>query len=647
MRTSPFALSLLITISALACQSEEQNEPAPEPAWTEEREPCADNNPLKNLYFGDLHVHTKHSFDAWAYDIRVSPAEAYEFAQGKEVLLPPLDEKGVGTRPVRLERPLDFAAITDHADLLAETLLCADPDSPVHDTTRCQDYNGGGGTAVDALALILTGENPNRLDDICGVEGVDCSAVAQDIWSQTKQAAEEANDRSAQCSFTAFQGYEYTAVTGVSNLHRNVIFRGSHSLEKPISLFEAPTARKLWEMLDEECLQSETPCDVLSIPHNSNWSNGKTFHPEWPKPASEEEKRTTAQLRAKFEPVVEMFQHKGDAECRNDFPDVLGDDDPLCNFEKMRRGTLQDCGEETGAGAMIGIGCLSRRDFTRYALIDGLKQEASLGVNPFKLGMIGGTDTHNGTPGMVSETKFPGHVGIDDDDPEELLSFGGLLPGGVLANPGGLVAVWAEENSRNAIFEAIRKREVYATSGTRISVRLFGGWDLEETLCSDPAQLEKAYEQGVPMGDDLPARTDGAPSFLISALADPGTSESPGMPLERIQIIKGWIDENGSPTQRIFEVAGAPNPEASVDLETCEATGEGHSSLCSMWTDPEFNPDVAAVYYARILENPTCRYHMYICNQLPEEERPLGCDPENMEPTIQERAWTSPIWYTP
>ena len=614
--------------------------------FTEDREPCLDRNPERNLYFGDLHVHTSLSFDAWAYEVRVTPTDAYRFAKGESVLLPPLDSSGQGTRQVKLQRPLDFAAVTDHAELLAETMLCADPDSPAYSTDRCTNYNQGGGNAVDALALVLGSDDPVRWEDICDLDGVDCAGVGLQMWTDLQDATEKAYDRSETCSFTALHGYEYTSAQNISNQHRNIIFRGKDTLPKPITLFDAPTAVELWRQLDSQCLETSGGCDAIAIPHNANWSNGNMFPTTTSLSEDPEQQEELVRLRGKLERLVEMFQHKGDAECRDDFETVSGDKDPECTFEKMRLDTITDCGDGTGAAAMIGLGCISRRDYARTTLIEGFREERTLGFNPWKLGFIGGTDTHNGTPGMVEETlQFPGHVGIDDDEPIERLGFGNLIPGGVLANPGGLVAAWAEENSREGIFTALRNREVYATSGTRISLRFFGGWDYPMELCDDPGWLTTAYETGSPMGSDLPPLSTTAPRFLVSALADPGTTEFPGAPLYKIQIIKGWLSDEGTPFQRVYDVAGGTGDPVGIDTKTCEREAEGTNSLCTVWEDPEFDPSVKAFYYARVLEEPSCRYHTYLCNQLDEEELPLGCTSPQVPATIQERAWSSPIWY--
>jgi hypothetical protein len=306
-----------------------------------------------------------------------------------------------------------------------------------------------------------------------------------------------------------------------------------------------------------------------------------------------------------------------------------------------------DCGDTRGSGGITRMGCYSMRDFARGALLTGLKEADRIGENPFRLGFIAGTDTHNGTPGAVDEHHFIGHRGTDDDTPALQLGMGNLTPGGIQFSPGGLAAVWAEENSRSAIFEAIRRREVYGTSGPRIAVRFFGGWGLDSSLCGDPQLVHKAYGAGVPMGGILPMAQSGAnaPSFIVSALRDPGTADHPGTALQRIQIVKGWV-QNGEAFEKVFDVACDADSGADVDLATCTPTGKGADSLCAVWTDPEFRPELQAFYYARVLENPSCRWSTFNCNALAPADRPPSCTDPKVPKTIQERAWTSPIWYS-
>ena len=616
--------------------------------YTEEREPCADRDPLKRALFGDLHVHTQLSFDAWTNDVRTTMDQAYAFAKGEPVSLPPLDAEGKPTRKVQLERPLDFVALTDHAEFLAETKLCPDPGAEAYTTHPCEQFNGQGVQGTAALGILLTDTDPERHAEICGEDGAKCLEVAMALWSDVQSAAEAWYDRRSTCELTTFVGYEYSGATELANYHRNVIFRGATVPDYPTSYMEAPTEIALWEALRDECLEAGTGCDVLAIPHNSNWSNGQMFHVEYPGAESLEEQAEAARLRAAIEPLVEIYQHKGDSECSNGFDQVLGGEDELCNFEKLVT-SFADCGNDPGNGMMIGLGCVSRMDFVRYVLTEGLREDERLGANPYKLGIIASTDTHNGTPGMVSEESFGGHVGIEDDTPAKQLAPVELTPGGIVGSPGGLAAVWAEENSRDAIFEAMRRRETFGTSGPRITARFFGGWGYDAALCQDPKLVETGYERGVPMGGDLRPRgdDDDAPTFVVSALRDPGTETHPGGMLERIQIIKGWIDDAGNPHQAVHDVAVAEDTSGEVNLETCAPAPGGADSLCSVWTDDDFDVNRRAVYYVRVIERPSCRYSWHRCLELPEDERPPTCNAQSIPKTVHERAWTSPIWYTP
>ncbi len=641
-------IAILTLLSALAagCGDDDSNKPTSPPGG---REPCAAHNPLRNVYFGDLHVHTTLSFDAHAFEVKTTPAQAYRFAQGEAVSLPPLDAQGNGTQTLRLERPLDFAAVTDHSEFLGEVEGCSVPGSAAYDTPNCQAYRGPDqNAAVVAFGVQLNRIIPGRSPVICGEDGSLCHQLAGEVWQRVQDAAEAAYDRSSRCSFTSFVAYEYSAGTSVSTLHRNVIFRNEH-VPFPTSYFEQPTPWGLWRQLKATCLDAGNGCDVLAIPHNPNESNGKMFLVEYPDTNSIEEQRAQATQRASMEPVLEIFQHKGESECMNGLSGILGVPDELCNFEKRGRviesGT--DCFDRTGMFGSALRGCLSRHDFARGILLNGLKEAVRLGINPFQLGFIGSTDSHNGTPGAVAEQDFIGHRGNDDNTPERLLSTGALTPGGVFFNPGGLAAVWAEENSRDAIFTALRRREVYATSGPRITARFFGGWDLPDNLCQDPHMVARAYETGQPMGGMLSSPpVNAAPRFLVSAMRDPGTRQRPGTRLQRLQIVKVWLDGSTS-NQRVYEVAGDANNGASVDLDTCTPQGPGADSLCQVWSDPDFQPQQMAAYYARVVENPTCRWDAYACKRLPANQRPATCSDPAFPKTIQERAWTSPIWYQP
>ncbi|HVN84491.1 MAG TPA: DUF3604 domain-containing protein [Candidatus Binatia bacterium] len=609
------------------------------------RELCTTRSPLRNVYYGDLHVHTTYSFDAHIYDVRTTPDQAYRFAQGDPVALPPLDAQGQGTQTVQLDRPLDFAAVTDHSEFLGEVETCITPGSPGYDSPSCVTYRAGGDNATRQIGGLLTSANPTRIPEICGVDGQNCRSAATEVWQRIQQAAETAYDRSARCAFSSFVAYEYSAGTGVSTLHRNVIFRNA-SVPFPTTYFEQPTPKGLWTELQATCRGAGIGCDVIAIPHNSNESNGHMFHVEYPGATTLDDQRSQAAFRASMEPLVEIFQHKGDSECMNGLSGIVGQPDELCDFEKRRTPPFPDCGDGVGNFGTITTGCVSRFDFVRNVLVAGLQENERLGVNPFRLGITASTDTHNGVPGNVAEDKFIGHRGSDDDTPAKQLGHGSLYAGGIIFNPGGITGVWAEANTRSSLFEGFRRREVFGTSGPRIAVRFFGGWNFAPALCSDPQLVERGYADGVPMGGALAPRPSGAaaPTFVISALRDPGATGRPGGLLQRLQVIKGWI-ENGERHEQVFDVAGDPNNGATVDTTTCTPQGAGADSLCTVWSDPAFNPAQQAFYYARVIENPSCRWSTYVCNRLPIDQQPASCSDPAVAKTIQERAWTSPIWY--
>ncbi len=619
---------------------------------------CRVNEPLRQALFGDLHVHTSLSSDAWMFDVRVRPTDAYRYATGGEVLLSPIGPDGRGTRPVRIDRPLDFAAVTDHSEFLGEGRICLDPAAPGYASSFCDMFRQGDGRSPRLVLKIMSPWSARDVET-CGPDGEACLRASSRAWQEVVDAAEAWNDTSDACSFTTFVGYEYSSHRLGSNLHRNVIFRNAIVPPVPISYLEAHREWELWEALRRDCIDSGTGCDVLAIPHNSNISNGRMFAVDYPGADTLEGQRDRARLRMRVEPVVEIMQHKGDSECRKDLTNVLGTIDELCDFEKFEDfafdrqpgpGDVRACSEGRLADAMphLGPDCVSPLSYVRGALIEGLAEEKRIGVNPFKFGITASTDTHNGLAGGVEERTFPGHLGRGDDTVDKRVRWDSSIPGNASNNPGGLIGVWAEENSRESIFEAIRRREVFGTSGPRIQPRFFGAWDEPQAACGDADLIAAADAAGVPMGADLPPRPPNAPSpvFVATALADPGADDS-GARLQRLQIVKGWVDEDGRHNQRIFDVAGAADRGADVDLETCTPRGPGDDYLCAVFRDPEFDPDTAAVYYARAVENPTCRYSTWQCLELDPSERPPECGEANPAATIQERAWTSPIWYTP
>ncbi len=623
------------------------------PPWrpTESRAPCAGYSALRAPFFGETHVHTSYSFDANIGDVRNDPHDAYAFAKGGPLGLPPYDAHGAAGRTVRLGRPLDFTAVTDHAEQFGEIRICESARDPHYAEAECVLLRETHGTAVPlpapqqpaavfTWAVPYTGVEPFHRFRWCGADGGTCLAAASVVWRDTQAAAEEAYDRSAACTFTSFVAYEWSTTPRGVNLHRNVIFRNAAVPPLPVSAVEESTAQGLWKALRARCLEGIPGCDVLAIPHNTNLSLGQMFVPE--NADGSPLAATDAAFRAAMEPLIEMTQHKGDSECR---PGVLTNDEQ-CGFEKMIRTTL--------AGT-DGTPVYRPRAFVRNILKDGLAVEARVGVNPFRLGFVAGTDSHNGTPGLVSEAAWgeAGHLGTRDATPAFMLSPHPL--GGIEANPGGLAVVWAEENSRDALFAAMRRRETYATSGPRPVVRFFGG-RLAATACGASRFVEQGYRDGVPMGGELGAvRGRSAPRFAILAMKDPGGGGEPSTPLQRIQVVKGWLDAAGATRERVFDVAGPADDGAAVDLATCAAKGGGADSLCTVWEDPEFDPGERAFYYARILEDPVCRWSTRLCNAQHVDCADPGsvpadfatcCDPR-FPKTIQERAWTSPIWYRP
>lgn len=644
----------------VGCQESKKTEPPPTrpPAprvervtYSETRTPCKDFHPERKAYFGDLHVHGAYSFDAWAYRSRMKPADIYRFAKGQKQETAPFDDNGKG-RPMQLERPLDFAAVTEHSEFLGEVALCSTPGSKMYDNEVCSRYRVGDDDAVTIFGILLTMQ-PNRMVDLCGDDGKGCLSLAQKRWQELIKAAKEAYDRTEDCEFVSFVGYEYTTTPGVSNVHRNVIFRNESVPPLPVSFYEQPTPYGLWRALKSQCIDGIKGCDVLTIGHNSNLSNGKMYALSYSGKTDDVSKqKEDAMLRARMEPLIEMMQHKGSMECRNGLSNQGGVDDPYCSFEKLREDSkVSDCGDSgTGQFGIRRLGCVSWLDFTRGILKVGLRELGRIGANPYRLGVIGATDTHNGIAGYTDEHRFKGHIGVVDDTPTKLLGKGNATHDALINNPGGLAVVWAKERSRDAIFNAMLRRETYATSGPRITVRFFGGWAYPAGMCDEENLAKIGYEKGVPMGGQLTKPTEGAkaPKFLLMAQQDKGTSSMTGTPLQQIQIIKGWVDKDGKVYEKVYTVGGKADNGASVDTNTCKRSGVGFERLCTLWTDPDFDAARPAFYYARVLENPSCRWSTYVCNSLPADKQPDVCKEGAKVPkVIQERAWTSSIWYTP
>lgn len=618
---------------------------------------CKQTYPQKRAFFGAMHVHTAASYDATAFGTTTSLDDAYRFARGEAVPLRLRGEEIDESTPImQLGSPLDFMAVTDHAESLGEIRLCYDAASPAHDTLVCRLYRGDWRLPVAddnqpimrLATLAIFGKDRSR--KVCGEDGSLCRDEAARGWSENQQSTERWHDRSGDCEFTTLHAYEYTLAEESANLHRNVIFASAHVPQAVISAKDAGTPEQLWQWLDDICISGHPDCDVLAIPHNSNWSSGRMWFPYSNLALSNEERVRQATLRAKLEPLAEILQTKGDSECRKGIGSVLGAADEFCDFEKLRAPAeaIEDCNESVGSGGMLLSGCTSRYNFVRYALAAGLKERSEYGVNPFEMGIIAATDTHNGLPDAASEKNYQGSHGIDRNGTSRLQGRT-EVPGGIGAgspvryNPGGIAGIYASQNSREALFNAMKRRETFGTSGPRIRPRFFASWNLDAFDCQDPGVIENAYQHGAPMGSVLSQQQSvTGPVFLVSATADPAA----GL-LQRIQIVKSWVDAEGKTHQAVHDVAGEPANGASVDPDSCAVSGTGFKQLCANWQDPDFDPDTAASYYSRVLENPSCRWSRWDCIRLPELARPASCHDAEIPWQIQERAWTSPIWYYP
>ena len=637
---------------------------------TEQREPCTDFDANRRPLFGDLHVHSSYSFDSYLSSQRNDPWDAYRYARGESIVLP--DANGEQAVEARIGRPLDFTAVTDHAEFLGQINICTQDASklgywwPHCVMTRAQNI------WLQLLAANwwtdLGGqlESPPQKSFACSLS--DCDSAQLDSWKQIQRSAEDHYDRSADCNFTTFVAYEYTEAFDQNNMHRNVIFRNTNVTELPVSVYDTgrDSFPELWRRLRSQCTDPDTGCDVMAIPHNSNLSGGLMFRD----PQSTEE----LENRLFFEPVVELVQHKGASECRYDRLRGMGLDttDEQCDFEQIPADNLNMMGTvhgkvRTERAAEVPLEQFARRNMVRNALKDGLVLQDKLGSNPFVMGFIGSTDSHNATPGGAEEDNYVGHLGRRDAQYNNVQDH-------FYAHGGGLAVVWAEENARDSIFSAVRRKETYATSGTRPTLRFFAG-ELDEDVCANPDMVALAYQQGKPMGGILkPGASGVAPNFLVSVHKDAGTNQSPGTDLQRIQMIKGWADASGQAHEQVFDIAGDAENGAGVDPDTCARVGRGMQRSCTVWRDPAFNAQENAFYYVRVLENPTCRWSTLQCQAAGVNPFSDQCqmqaaiattraqdtgasgdvygrcciDPGQepfYSPIIQERAWSSPIWY--
>ncbi|MEH6550791.1 MAG: DUF3604 domain-containing protein [Pseudomonadales bacterium] len=603
--------------------------------------PCAFFNADRSPFFGDTHVHTRYSLDASTQDTRTRPIEAYDFARGTTIGIQPWTDEGKALREVNIGRALDFAVVTDHAELFGEVNICNTEGMEGHGSWQCLVYRWW---PRGAFYLFNYYASVGERLGFCGEDGELCRQAGLAPWQEMQEAAEAAYDRTSDCSFTSFVGYEWTGVgENTENLHRNIIFRNTSVPQFPISAINGPTAEQLWDQLDEECINADTGCDAIIIPHNSNISGGLMFQTvrNNGNPISAED----AAQRNRLERLVEVMQHKGSSEC---FFGAGYMADELCAFEQLPYKTFRDK-FQPNADNIPAV----TDGFLREVMNTGLEQETRIGVNPFKWGFIGSTDTHLGTPGLVDERDFPGHGGAGA--PAEEGATQGLTDD-LEYNPGGLAVLWAEQNNRESLFSAMRRREAYGTSGPRMLMRFYAGKDIPQDMCSSENFAATGYANGVTMGADLPGMAEGeAPRFAVMAAKDAGTAKRAGMPLQRVQIIKGWLDQDGKTHQKVIDVAGDANNGAGVDTNTCETYGEGFNQLCTTWVDEEFSSTEKSWYYARVVENPSCRWSQHICvaNQVdcsnPDavDEGLQGCCSVDHRKSIQERGWSSPIWYSP
>ena len=579
------------------------------------------------VLWGDTHLHTAVSVDAGTM-CRLGQEDAFRFARGEEV---------VTTHGLRakLSRPLDFIVVSDHAEMygLMPQLLKGDPEILASEKgRRWYDMMSGGerdqifAAAMEIVASLSKPDPPIKSDK-----------VVRAAWQDYTTLADRYNEPGR---FTALIGYEWTAMGGF-NLHRNVIFRGDSNVANrtvPFSQFDSQNPEDLWRAL--AAFEKEAGAEVLAIPHNGNLSNGRMFTVETfeGEPLTKE----IAALRANLEPLVEATQIKGDSEAHP----FLSPNDEFADYETWDRSNLD--GTEIKQEKML------RWEYSREALKTGLMLEKQLGVNPYKFGMVGSTDAHTALTAVEEENFFGKHSGVEPEphrwkhvvieapDPD-------LTILGWQQAASGYAAVWAEENTRESIFDAMQRKETYATTGSRMRVRFFGGWNFEASDAKTRLPARAGYAKGVPMGGDLPkAPAARAPSFLVAAMKDPLSGN-----LDRIQIIKGWMNDKGELHEKVYDVvwSGDRQPGAdgkvptvgnTVDVENATWSNSiGSPDLIAVWTDPDFDAQERAFYYARVIEIPTPRWTAY-------EALRFGVEmDEEVSMITTERAYTSPIWYTP
>jgi hypothetical protein len=626
---SVFAMALLATFPSSAFADGD----APPPADRKiAYSPYPEKHYPNRVFFGDTHLHTSYSTDAGMIGNRLGPAEAYRFARGETVI----SSTGLA---VRLQRPLDFLVVSDHAENLGLAPMIAEDNpallsDPWGKSVRDLVKIGTIEASVQAYEKWLTALG-QRKDPIAD------PAVAASAWKQITDFAEQYNEPGR---FTAFIGFEWTSSPDGNNLHRNVIFRdGKDKADqiKPISNYDTDDPEKLWQWMSN--YEKKTGGKLLAIPHNGNLSNGLMFD-DVTLTSREPIDREYAERRMKWEPIYEVTQMKGDGETHPS----LSPSDEFSNFERWDRGSF---GPQPKTADML------PREYAREALKRGLAYEEKLGVNPFKFGLIGSTDSHTSLSTTQEDNFFGKVVPLEPSaDPirfDEVIA-GRPAPAGAQnyareTSASGLAAVWARENTREALWDAMSRKEVYATTGTRIGVRVFGGFDFTASDLDRSDFAEHGYAAGVPMGGDMNAAPQSKqPGFLIRAMRDPD-----GANLDRIQVVKGWLGTDGKTEEKVYDVAWSGDREpasdgkiplvgSTVNVEEASYTNAiGAPYLQTFWQDADFDPARRAFYYVRVLEIPTPRWTTYDAKFFKVKR------PDDVPAAIQERAYTSPIWYTP
>ena len=615
----------------------------PELSYSEEREACAKRKVTKQALFGDLHIHTALSADAFPDGTRTYPDDVYRFARGGEISIPTRNKNN--QRSIQLSRPLDFAAVTDHAETFGEGYICRTEGAfEGYNSKACKNFRAGGEMAVREFMTINAYVKPQRNEDVCGENSQDCAAADKLVWDQIIYSAQKAYDRSPSCQFTSFVGYEYTRSPNSWHMHRNTIFRNADVPGRAASFVSHPNTHTLLSGLEQDCRLGIENCDVLSIPHNSNISGGNAFNPRETDGFSTQSQAANRALRNAYDRLLEITQHKGASECINGATDILGDVDELCDVEALRQfGKTEravdlntvlpkiyntdspECLDENfdPAHNLNKDFCLSSNDFARGALLTGMQQEREFGTNPYQAGFIGSSDTHIGAAGDTQETNWTGHIAYETDLEGRLGEADIGRFNRLVSNPGGLAGVYAVENSRDAIFQSMKRRETFATSGPRIKPRFFAG-HYDEQLCEQEDWLDQAYANGTPMGSTLAPQIKPF-QFIVQAEQDVESN-----PLAKLQLIKAWVDKQGQKHNDVIDIR--------------QSTGA--TELCAVVSDPLYDPALPSYYYLRVVETASTRWSAAQCNTISPESRPTACENDQAE-TIYEMAWSSPIWFVP